>query len=105
VTLVLLMVAGLWSVGLAFGGFLWRARSEALARRATRAVSSSLALLPVIIALAGAAVDTFQWSRAAPIWLDEEMIAINIRDRSFTELAGPLWLGQSAPYGWLASGP
>jgi hypothetical protein len=35
------------------------------------------------------------------LWLDEEMIAINIRDRSFGELAGTLSLGQAAPYGWL----
>jgi hypothetical protein len=72
-----------------------------VARRGTLAVSRPLGFLPVIIALASAAVDTYQWTRAAPIWLDEEMIAINIRDRSFTDLAGPLWLGQSAPYGWL----
>jgi hypothetical protein len=30
------------------------------------------------------------------------MIAINIRDRPLASLAGPLWLGQSAPFGWLA---
>ena len=35
------------------------------------------------------------------LWLDEEMIAINIRDRSFRDLAGALSLGQAAPYGWL----
>ena len=37
------------------------------------------------------------------MWLDEEMIAINIRDRSFMDLTGALWLGQSAPYGWLVA--
>ena len=30
------------------------------------------------------------------------MIALNLRDRPFGDLAGPLWLGQSAPLGWLA---
>ena len=30
------------------------------------------------------------------------MIALNVRDRSLTGLAGPLWLNQSAPLGWLA---
>src|SRR5262245_8590138 len=35
------------------------------------------------------------------LWLDEEMIAINIRDRGFAELAGKLSLEQAAPYGWL----
>ncbi len=39
---------------------------------------------------------------ATPMWLDEETLAINIRDRSFAGLAGELWLGQSAPMGWLA---
>ena len=29
------------------------------------------------------------------------MIALNFRDRSFSELGGRLWLEQSAPYGWL----
>ncbi len=42
-----------------------------------------------------------QWSWGRMLWLDEEMIAINIRDRSFRELAGALSLGQAAPYAWL----
>ena len=55
----------------------------------------------VFIALLVAGLDIAQWLRAAPLWVDEEMIAINIRDRFFSELPGPLWLGQSAPLGWL----
>jgi hypothetical protein len=43
----------------------------------------------------------YQWYWTRPLWLDEEMIALNFRDRSVTELAGPLWLHQSAPLGWL----
>jgi hypothetical protein len=35
------------------------------------------------------------------LWVDEEMIAINLRDRSIRDLAGTLSLGQAAPYGWL----
>jgi hypothetical protein len=31
------------------------------------------------------------------------MIALNLRDRALTELAGALWLDQSAPLGWLAT--
>jgi hypothetical protein len=42
-----------------------------------------------------------QWAGARPLWLDEQMVALNIRERSAGSLAGPLWLGQSAPYGWL----
>ena len=30
------------------------------------------------------------------------MLGLNARDRSFTALIGPLWLGQAAPLGWLA---
>jgi hypothetical protein len=36
------------------------------------------------------------------MWVDEQMLALNVRDRSFILLAGPLWLDQSAPLGWLA---
>jgi hypothetical protein len=55
-----------------------------------------------IIALAGAVALIDQWSWARSLWLDEEMIALNLRDRTLAELAGPLWLNQSAPLGWLA---
>jgi hypothetical protein len=56
----------------------------------------------VIVAAAGAAVLIVQWAGARMFWLDEEMIAINLRDRTLAQLAGPLGLGQTAPYGWLA---
>jgi hypothetical protein len=35
------------------------------------------------------------------MWVDEQMLALNARDRGFTELTGALWLNQSAPPGWL----
>src|SRR5262245_4530186 len=47
------------------------------------------------------AIDAYQWLGMQPLWLDEEMIGLNFRDRSFAQLAGLLWLEQSAPYGWL----
>lgn len=54
-------------------------------------------------ALAAARQIVEVWLRQRPLWLDEQMIAINVRDRSMVELAsGPLWMGQSAPFGWLA---
>jgi hypothetical protein len=56
----------------------------------------------VLIATAGAVVQIVQWAQARPLWLDEEMIALNVRERGIAALAGPLWLGQSAPLGWLA---
>jgi len=43
----------------------------------------------------------YQWYWTRPLWVDEEMIALNFRDRSVFELAGPLWLHQAAPLGWL----
>jgi hypothetical protein len=55
-----------------------------------------------IVSLAGAGLLIAQWSAARPLWVDEEMIALNVRDRAFSELAAPLSLGQSAPLGWLA---
>jgi hypothetical protein len=58
----------------------------------------------IVIAAAGAAVQIVQWAaRPRPLWLDEEMIALNVRDRAVAALAGPLWLGQSSPLGWLAA--
>jgi hypothetical protein len=58
-------------------------------------------VIPRIIAAARGALIVYQWAVARPLWLDEEMIAINIRDRGFASLAGKLWLDQSAPIGWL----
>ena len=60
------------------------------------------ALVPLLIAVAGAGIVIYQWTGARPLWLDEEMIALNFRDRSFTALGGRLLLDQSAPVGWLA---
>ncbi|HEX7778475.1 MAG TPA: hypothetical protein VF424_04515, partial [Vicinamibacterales bacterium] len=82
----------------------WRRRFEPLAQPAQRVgprVWGAIGFVPVCIALAGAVVDTYHWSRAAPFWVDEEMVAINLRDRSVANLGGTLWLGQTAPYGWL----
>ena len=55
------------------------------------------------IASAGIALRVYEWQINRPLWLDEEMMALNIRDRSIGDLAGALWLGQSAPFGWLAA--
>ena len=53
------------------------------------------------VAAAGAALALYQWAGSQPLWLDEQMIAINVRERGFAALAGKLSLDQSAPYGWL----
>jgi len=57
--------------------------------------------IPAAIAVTGTVLLLVQWGWGRVLWLDEEMIAINIRDRSFRELAGALSLAQAAPYGWL----
>jgi hypothetical protein len=59
------------------------------------------AYVPVVVAAAGVWIVVSQWANARPLWLDEQMIALNFRDRSFAGLAGRLWLDQSAPLGWL----
>src|SRR5262245_20822605 len=58
-------------------------------------------LMAGLIAVAGAGLMIMQWAGGRMFWLDEEMIAINLRDRSIRGLAGPLMLAQAAPYGWL----
>jgi FtsH-binding integral membrane protein len=59
------------------------------------------AAMLIAFVIAAAVMDLHQLFGGAPLWLDEEMIALNLRDRSFSELGGRLWLEQSAPYGWL----
>jgi Dolichyl-phosphate-mannose-protein mannosyltransferase len=58
-------------------------------------------LLPLVVVVAGAALRIWHWAVGRPLWLDEQMIALNIRDRSFLGLAGDLDHDQSAPLGWL----
>ena len=54
------------------------------------------------IAVAGVGLLVVQWAAARPLWLDEELLAINLRDRGILTYFEPLWLGQSVPFGWLA---
>jgi hypothetical protein len=58
--------------------------------------------MPALTALAGAGILIYWTSTARPLWVDEEMLLLNVRDRGFAQLAGALWLDQSAPLGWLA---
>lgn len=67
-----------------------------------RSLGVRASLLAVtVVAILAVGADLAQWLRAAPLWVDEEMIALNVRDRAFSELPGPLWLGQGAPLGWM----
>jgi hypothetical protein len=56
-----------------------------------------------LVALSGALLRLQDWAGGRPLWLDEQMIALNIRERTVSELTGALWLDQSAPLGWLAT--
>ena len=57
--------------------------------------------LAVVPMLFGIGTMIWRWSVGQSLWLDEEMIARNIRDRDFRQLAGTLDHNQSAPLGWL----
>jgi hypothetical protein len=60
-----------------------------------------LPIAPTLVILALSALAIRQWAYAPPLWFDEEAILLNVRDRSSAHLGGSLWLGQSAPLGWL----
>lgn len=87
-----------------------RAAAESAWRRARQWMAAPRPTTPglrwadpaALIALAFAAFDAVLWAGARPLWLDEQMLALNLRDRPLPSLAGPLWLGQTAPLGWLA---
>ena len=74
-------------------------RAAAAVAQVARAQSRRLVFC---IAATGVALLVMQWLGGRPLWLDEEMIALNLRDRTIVELAQPLSLGQSGPFGWLA---
>lgn len=59
---------------------------------------ADLALVPLLL---GAASQVRRWWFGHPFWLDEESIAVNLRDTGFVELTGRLLFSQSAPVGWL----
>ena len=77
----------------------WFESTRASRSRGSRVLR--IAVSSLTVAIVAIAVDIYQWRAALPFWVDEEMIALNLRDRAVSDLAGALWLGQSAPFGWL----
>lgn len=61
-----------------------------------------LRLVPAVVVVLASCVLLRDWAAGQTMWLDEEMIALNLRDRHLVDLPGLLWLGQTAPLGWLA---
>ncbi len=120
--ILLAACAGVWAAAVAVtGGFAFRSGwirlssrnpiDPALIALASAAIVAvldwktgsprSARALTALVAGLGCALVLAQWADARPLWLDEEMIALNFRDRSFGMLSGRLWLEQSAPLGWL----
>ena len=120
--ILLAACAGIWAAAIAVtGGFAYRSGwirlssqnpvDPALIALASAAIVALLdwktggprtaRALTALVAGLGSALVLAQWADARPLWLDEEMIALNFRDRSFGMLSGRLWLEQSAPLGWL----
>jgi len=79
----------------------WRHWYVSTGTRRARAGQVFHIALSAFTVAAAIAIDIYQWRAALPLWVDEEAIALNVRDRSIGDLAGSLWLGQSAPFGWL----
>ncbi len=76
----------------------WSGRVDTL----LRALRAQVTWIPAaVIAVAAAVLLVHEWAQARPLWLDEQMIALNLRERGWADLAGALWLGQAAPFGWL----
>jgi hypothetical protein len=57
--------------------------------------------LPAIALVVVVTQRVWFWAQGRPLWLDEQMIALNIRDHGFIDLAGRLDDGQRAPMLWL----
>jgi hypothetical protein len=49
----------------------------------------------------GTGIRIWRWSLGQPLWLDEQMISLNLRDRGLGGLTQKLSFDQSAPLGWL----
>jgi hypothetical protein len=68
-----------------------------------RALTNRAYWVAISIAVLGCGALVYWLAIGRPLWVDEEMLALNVRDRTLAELAGPLWLNQSAPFGWLVA--
>jgi hypothetical protein len=58
-------------------------------------------VITIIVMLLGAGSRILSWLQNRPLWLDEQLISLNLRERDYAGLAGALGYDQSAPLGWL----
>lgn len=80
----------------------WLSETWRTSRTIGEAIWTSVSVhLGTVVVVVASAFLVYQWTGGRTLWLDEEMVAANIRDRGFSELSGELWLGQTAPLGWL----
>jgi hypothetical protein len=83
------------------GFFSWLVDPPRAAAATARFVETQMPRVVWFVFVLGLVLLVGQWSVGRPFWTDEEMLALSIRDRTFLDLARPLALDQSAPYGWL----
>ncbi|HET8680662.1 MAG TPA: hypothetical protein VFM54_02130 [Micromonosporaceae bacterium] len=76
-------------------------QQEVAAGDAPGAVGLRWADVALVVVVFGAGLRLWRWASGLPLWLDEQMIAGNLRGRGFAELTGRLDDSQSAPLGWL----
>jgi hypothetical protein len=79
----------------------WRRAPSSVLAWTLSHVQELLGAAPAVLALFVIGVQVYRWTGAEPLWIDEEAIALTVREHSFAKLAGPVWLGTSAPLGWL----
>ncbi len=70
------------------------------ARRTGRRLSAPSVALALVLAV-GVTDRIWAWATGYGMWGDELYVAVNLRDRGFVGLTGPLEYSQVAPPGWL----
>jgi hypothetical protein len=80
----------------------WRRVAPSVVGWTTAHKREILNAIPSLLAMVVVCTQVYFWMAAPSLWLDEEAIALIVRERSFAQLTGSVWLGTSAPLGWLA---
>jgi dolichyl-phosphate-mannose-protein mannosyltransferase len=67
----------------------------------TRAAARSGHLLVTTLVLIGVGLRCWEWLQPRSLWLDEQYIALGLREQPYGGLVGVLPYSQSAPVGWV----